>query len=99
MNSVSFPISDAQAGVIAVRRGLDLEADFTKAIGDSGAFLLSMADCIRMVVIAPNVSEGGVSISYGDRKVMLSLANSIYSKFGEPLIQESNPTVEFMKEW
>lgn len=99
LNSLSFPLTLPQVEVIAVGRGLDLEGEFTPQVAKSKAFLLSKADAMKLAILAPNVSEGGVSISYSDRKLMMSLANAIYSKFGEPLITESNPTVEFLKDW
>lgn len=99
-NSLSFPFSYEQAEVIAVKRGLDLEADFSQEIANSEEFQLSQADAMRLLLSAPtSVSEGGVSISFSDRKLLRSMANAIYAKFGEPQILEDNPTVEFLKDW
>lgn len=93
LSTVSFPLSETQAEMIAVKRGLDVGADFSAKIGQSKPFELAQADVIRAVLLSPNVSEGGVSISYTDRKTLLGLANSIYSKYGEPLVKEGYPTV------
>lgn len=99
LNSLSFPLTIPQVEVIAVSRELDLESEYTTEVAKSREFLLSKADAMKLMILAPNVSEGGVSISYSDRKLMMSLANAIYSKYGEPLISEDNPTVEFMHDW
>ena len=93
LNAFSFPMSKEQAEVIAIERGLDAGAEFDVEIGRSSAFMLSKADMIRNIVTMPNVSEGGVSISISDRKTLIGLANGIYSKYGEPLIKDENPTV------
>lgn len=93
-SKVSFPISDDRVGVIAEDRDLALDAVYTKAIGRTPGFRLAMADMITCIVTAPNVTEGGVSISYTDRKSLISLANRIYAKYEpESIIQEAIPTV------
>lgn len=96
LSSASFSVSFEQAEVIAVTRDLYLEENFTKEIAVSKAFELSKADMIKMVILMPNVSEGGVSISITDRHYLMGVANSIYAKYGEPLIQEQQPTVEYL---
>ena len=93
MNTVTFPLTSTQAEVIAVERGLELDADFTAEVGKSPGFCLAKADMIRVFITSPNVSEGGVSISISDRKTLIGIANGIYSRYGEPLIQEEHPKV------
>ena len=69
-------------------------SDFTPEIGRSPAFLLAKADMIKNIVTAPNVSEGGVSISITDRKTLIGIANGIYAKYEpESAILELRPTV------
>lgn len=92
--SVSFPLAETQAEVMAVKRGLDLYDLFTKEVADSPEYELTHADILRLLVTQPNVSEGGVSISVSDKATLVSMANSVYRKHGEPLIREQNPTVE-----
>ena len=93
LNSVSFPLTATQAEVIATERGLNLEANFTKEIGMSAKYQLAKADMIRCFITAPDVSEGGVSISISDRRTLIGIANGIYARFNEPLIQEQHPLV------
>lgn len=95
-NSVSFSVSHEQAEVIAITRGLDVDDDFTSAVANSREFLLSKADMIRLVITQPNISEGGVSISFTDRKSLIGIANAIYRSYGESVIGEAEPTVEFL---
>lgn len=93
-SSVSFPLSSGQVEVIAEDRELNLNDTYTKAIGKSADFQLAKADMIRCLVTAPNVSEGGVSISIADRKTLIGIANGIYAKYEpESIIQEAIPTV------
>lgn len=95
LNSVSFPLSPRQVEVISTQRGLDVCAEFSKETGRSKDFQLAKADMIRTIVTAPNISEGGVSISISDRRALIGMANSIYSRFEpESIILEQCPTVE-----
>ena len=89
----SFPFSSRKAEVIAINRDLALDDEYTKEVGKSRNFELASADMIRNYVTAPNVSEGGVSISISDRKTLIGIANGIYAKHKEPLILEQRPTV------
>ena len=90
---VPYPLAEEQLEVVSQLRGLNLNDEFNGAIGKSRSFELTYADCIKMVVLHPNVSEGGVSISIGDRKALLAIANGIYRKYDEPLIAEERPAV------
>lgn len=93
-STVLFSLTDGQVGVIAEDRELDLDAQYTKAVGQTKGFQLAKADMIRAIVTAPNVSEGGVSISIDDRKTLIGIANGIYAKYEpESLIHEATPTV------
>ena len=92
-NSVSFPLAPGQVEVIAVKRGLNLDADFTSSVAKSESYELTYADALKLMVTQPNVSEGGVSISVSDKKSLISIANSIYRKYGESVIQEARPAV------
>ena len=94
LHSVSFPLSECQIEVIATRRDLESGDEFSSEVGRSPAFLLAKADMIRTIVTAPNISEGGVSISISDRRALIGMANSIYSRYEpESIILEQCPTV------
>ena len=94
VNSVSFPLVSEQVEVIAIRRGLNAFDEFSADVATSKEFELAYADCLKLIVTHPNVSEGGVSISISDRKSFIGLANGVYRKYSESLIQEERPTVQ-----
>lgn len=93
-NSVSFPLEDNQVEVIAVKRGLDTNLEYSKDVALSKEFELVYADVLRLIVTQPNVSEGGVSISVSDKATLVSIANRVYGKYDEPIIQDTMPIVE-----
>lgn len=93
-NSFPFAVKDSQLEVIAASRGLVLNDDFDSFVSSGKSFELAKADVIRLAVMTPNISEGGVSISFSDRSGMISIANAIYGKYGEPLLGQEAPTVK-----
>ena len=44
---------------------------------------LAKADLLIVIATAPNISEGGYSISLSDKNMLIDLANGIYRKYGE----------------
>lgn len=93
-NSFPFAVKDSLLDVVAISRGLYIDDDFDQSIATSSLFNLAKADVIKTIVMTPNVSEGGVSISFNDRANMISIANGIYGKYGEPLLGLETPTVK-----
>lgn len=93
-NSFPFAVRDSLLDVIAVSRRLDIDDCFDPSVANSSLFNLAKADVIKTIVMTPNVSEGGVSISFNDRANMISIANGIYGKYGEPLLGQETPTVK-----
>lgn len=93
-SSFPFSIKDSQLEVISISRGIVLEEDFDPFVALSKPFELAKADVVKMVVMTPNVSEGGVSISFNDKASLISIANGIYGKYGEPLLGLETPTVK-----
>lgn len=89
-----FVVNDSQLDVIAISRGLFLDNEFDQFIASSKPYELAYADVIKSAVMTPNVSEGGVSISFNDKSSMISIANGIYGKYGEPLLGLETPTVK-----
>ena len=92
-NSFPFAVSNGTIDVIAVARDLDIDGEFDSSVASSRAYELSKADIIKSVAMSPNVSEGGVSISFSDRQSMISIANEIYGRYGEALFGQTTPTV------
>jgi hypothetical protein len=75
---VNYPLSDNTFTLALLDRGLT--ASDTYATGQ--AFDLAYADAVVTLLTAPNVSEGGYSVSLSDREILLKLANGIYTKYG-----------------
>ena len=92
-SSFPFSVRDSQLDVIAISRGLILDEEFDSLVASSKPFGLAKADVIKTVVMTPNVSEGGVSISFSDRSSLISIANGIYGMYGEPLFGQETPSV------
>ena len=99
MNSFPFHLDDAQVVVLSINRGLDLGDEYSQEVAHSQAYELSMADMITCIITTPNVSEGGVSISYSNLGYLRGIANRIYAKYGEPIIGEQHPTVKYIEDF
>ena len=92
---VKYPVDDTMLSIILRKRGLLESEEPTTEILSSTAFAGARADCYKELVDAPNLNEGGIGISLRDGKLLISLANDIYAKIGEPLIHVDNkpPTI------
>lgn len=92
---LSYPLSDNSYILALSDRGLSYTA--TYASTDRQALELAQADLIYTLVTAPNVTEGGYSVSLSDKKSMMKLADSIYAKYNvRPL---SSPRAKFVQKW
>lgn len=98
---VGYPVPKDSIEAIAVRRGIyeSLQKEINSEVMDSKAYALCEADIMKYLTTVANVSEGGVSISVNDREVFINTANSIYTRYEEPLIGVPlQPTVENLSE-
>lgn len=93
-NSFPFAVKDGLLDMIAISRGLVLDDEFDPFVATGKSFDLAKADIIGSVVMTPNISEGGVSISFSEKANLLSIANMIYGRYGEPLLGLETPTVK-----
>lgn len=92
----NYPYDDTTIMAIAIERGLDHAAEFTTVIARTKEYQLSKADCIRYVLGMVNLAQSGASVTQTDIRAKMSIANAIYRRFGEPLIQDTDgvrPTV------
>lgn len=80
-----YPVKSATFQSVATKRGLTLTSELTTEIIESEAYQLATADIYVVLAYSPNVSQGGVSVSFNDeqREKFLSIANRIYADFGE----------------
>lgn len=91
-------LRDDTIKVIMSERDLSCIDDFDKAVADSKQFKGAFADCLTQLVLMPDVTEGGVSIKYSQRKELINLANSIYREIEEDEVQFNTPIVKFLGE-
>lgn len=95
--SVGYPISDNRAEVTLTKRGLTGADEATQTVLNSKAFELATADLMFWMITAPNISEGGYSVSVADKKALKELASSIYSKWG--VNPQNASTAKFISPW
>jgi len=97
---VGYPLSDDAITIALERRGKQTTDTFD-ATADARAFDLAYADCLITILTSPaSLSEGGYSISTGDKKVIQDTANFIYNRYSEPSpIMQSKPTAKFIQKW
>lgn len=81
----SYPIPQRTLHRVAVERGLQAEESISAETFKSKAYKLAEADLMEWLAKAPNVSEGGVSISLSqsERESLKRDAKAIYNEFGE----------------
>lgn len=79
------------------KRGLTGGSEATQAVLNSKAFELATADLMIWLITAPNVKEGGYSLSISDKKTLKELASGIYSKHG--VVPPGRATVKFISPW
>ncbi len=81
-NSYSL-LGSGLVGNIIIERDLDPNDEFDAAIAKDKSFIGLRADCLYNLVSSPNISESDLSISLGDRNVILKMANQFYTSIGE----------------
>ena len=91
-----YPLSDDTFSVALKDRDLEAQTDYA---GKSKAFDLAMADVYVVLATAVNVGEGGYQISMTDKSNFVKIANSIYAKWGEPSMTDSQPVVKGVSPW
>lgn len=81
----AYPVPLAHIEGVAVRRGLDLDAEATKEAQETAEYRLVCADIYLWLSAAPNVSQGGQSytIDSDQRTKLRSRAMAIYRECGE----------------
>jgi hypothetical protein len=92
---LAYPLSDNAFNLALTDRGLT--GTDTYSIDNRQSLELAYADLCCTLISAPNVSEGGYSVSLSDKTTLSKLANGIYAKYGQssPL----RPTAKFVQRW
>jgi len=87
----AYPLPNKTILGVTMRRGLVDSSEVTRAIMLSKGYRLAEADLLKWLSKAPDVSEGGVSFSFSqkERDSFTREADSIYSEYGEPTINDT----------
>ena len=80
---VSYPLGEDALNLLLISRGLNGEDEFDVSVAKSKSFKGAVADLYLHFVTVPNVSEGGMSISYNDKNTFLSLYRALKKEIGE----------------
>lgn len=80
-----YPVPNASIESMAAVRGLDLNADFSPEVASSKAYRLTTADYYMWLVVAPSISQGGISYSFSatEKRLFLQKAKAIYEELDE----------------
>ncbi len=92
-DEIDYPIKDGKIENKLLKRGLDGGSEISAEVLNSPEFNGAIADCLYSLIEAPNFSESDISISLSDRKLILKMANSIYTAIGEVDKILDEPTV------
>lgn len=82
-SGVNYPLSSNTFIRIATQRGIVTIDEFTTEVANSNSFKGALADLLYELITVPNISEGGMSISFSEKKFILDRANSLYLEIGE----------------
>lgn len=82
-----FPVKEASLLSVLEDRGITSTSNYDPTnSAEVKAMQLAMADVFCLLLTSPaSVSEGGYSLSAPDRAVLVNMASSIYTKYGEEL--------------
>lgn len=83
---VKYPLDENLLSSILTDRDLEPIGEYTAQVGTGKAFMLCRADMLVAQVDAVQIQEGGMSISLTDKSNFITIADSIYERFSEPLI-------------
>lgn len=90
-----YPLADNSFIIALSVRGLVSSDTFS----DVRSLELTQADLIYSLAVAPNITEGGYSISLSDRRAVLRVADGIYARYGERNPYKEKPTLKFVQKW
>lgn len=97
---IHYPVTDDACELALLNRGIaitGITVTDTYTTANKQAVELAYADILCTLISAPNVSEGGYSISLSDKQAIIKEANGIYSKYGIP--SPLSPTATFVQRW
>ena len=97
---IGYPLSDNAIHLALEGRELD-PVEIYVALENVQAFDLAYADALVMLLTQPgSISEGGYSISIGDRKTLAEMASKIFLKYGKASpLENPKPKATFIQRW
>ena len=91
IDEVFYPIPYGKVENITIRRGLDIEEDFSLEIANGISYKGALADCLYSLLQAINFSEADKSVGTltdAQRKAILAKANKLYGEIGEDEVDD-----------
>lgn len=83
LDEIPVPVKRGKVENIIIRRGLDADSYFSFELSKLSQYRGAIADCLLALIEEPNFSESDISISYGDKSLIIKRANAIFSEIGE----------------
>jgi len=82
-DEIGYPLGEGAIENKIIARGLTGEEEFSQEVANSQSYKGALADCLYSLIDAPNVTEAGLSISLGDKALILNKVNSLRKEIGE----------------
>lgn len=86
IDEIGYPIGTGAIENKIIARGLDAEEAYTTEVANSNQYKGALADCLYLLIDAPNVSEAGKSVSLSDKALILNKVNSLRTEIGEQTV-------------
>jgi hypothetical protein len=95
--SLIYPVEEAKLIKALFDRDLFHLDDYIKS--KKMLMDLTTADVLSLLVTAPDIKEGGYSITLSDKQALMKTASGIYLKYGEQDPFNKVPTVTSSSPW
>lgn len=96
IDEVHFPLQDGFVENKLIARGLNPDDTCTPEVLRSKDFKGAYADCLYSLIEAPGFSEADISVSLGDKELILKKVNSIYKSIGEAEVTSGQMPMVYM---
>lgn len=96
-DEIGYPLKGGFFENKLIERGINGDDDYTSEVAKGDSFRGAVADCIKALILSPNISEGDISISLTDKDRMLRIANSIYASIGEDSIDIADKPIVYIE--
>lgn len=97
-NDVIYPLEDGKLEKALIDRGVDPIGVYSLSV--KGVLELTRADLYVKLVTAPNIQEGGITISITEKTSIMKIASATYLKNGEAdPFAVVGPTVSGVSPW